>query len=57
MTKEKHLTSKEAKTTLKVRDCELMHLRTAGKLKYIKKGNAYMYLEESVKDLQNKETK
>lgn len=28
---------------LKVDSCELMHLRVAGKLKFEKKGNAYMY--------------
>lgn len=37
------MSSKEAMKTLKVSSCELMHLREAGKLVYIKKGNAYFY--------------
>ncbi len=39
----KWLSSKEAKAYLKISDCKLMHLRTAGKLEYKKKGNAYFY--------------
>jgi len=45
MDKDKYLNSKETMKTLKVSSCELMHLRTAGKLKFIKKGNAYFYLK------------
>lgn len=41
--KPKYLSSKEARKKLKVSSCELMHLREAGKLKFIKKGNAYLY--------------
>ncbi len=37
------LSSKETKKELKISSCELMHLRESGKLKYIKKGNAYFY--------------
>lgn len=38
-----YLTSKEIKKELKISACDLMHLREAGKLKFIKKGNAYLY--------------
>jgi len=38
-----YITSKEAKKVLKVSDCHLAHMRTQGKLPFIKKGNAYMY--------------
>jgi len=44
----KYLNSKEAKTVLKVQDCDLAHLRNAGKLKFEKKGNAFMYSKESI---------
>ncbi|TKB46329.1 hypothetical protein [Thalassotalea mangrovi] len=35
--------SKETKLLLGITDCELMHMRTAGELQYIKKGNAFLY--------------
>ncbi len=38
------LTSKEAKSVLKVSDCQLMHLRESGKLTFKKVGRAYYYL-------------
>ena len=41
--KSSYITSKEAKKVLKVSDCHLAHMRTQGKLPFIKKGNAYMY--------------
>lgn len=41
--KTKYLSSKETMKALKVSSCDLMHLRQEGKLKYIKKGNAYYY--------------
>jgi hypothetical protein len=44
----KLLTSKEAKKELKVQDCDLAHIRNSGKLQYTKKGNAYLYLKESI---------
>ena len=44
----KYLTSKEAKAALKVQDCDLAHIRNAGKLQFTKKGNAYLYLKESI---------
>ncbi len=36
-------TSKEFKQLLSVSDCELMHMRVSGKLKFVKKGNTYLY--------------
>jgi hypothetical protein len=39
----KYLSSKEMMKELKVSSCELMHLRTRGKIKYLKKGNAFFY--------------
>lgn len=39
----KYLSSKETMKELKVSSCDLMHLRVSGKLKFIKKGNAYFY--------------
>ena len=41
-----YLSSKEAMKVLKVSSCDLMHLRESGKLKFIKKGNAYFYKEK-----------
>lgn len=40
---EKWLSSKEAKEYLKISDCELMHKRIAGKIKFKKVKNAYFY--------------
>ena len=48
MSKEKYLTSKEAKAELQVQDCDLAHIRNAGKLEFTKKGNAYLYSKESI---------
>ena len=45
--KNKYLSSKEAMKVVKVSSCDLMHMREAGKLKYIKKGNAYYYEKKS----------
>lgn len=36
--------SKEVKKVLKISDCELMHMRLAGKLEFVKRGNAFFYL-------------
>ena len=41
------LKSKEVMKTLKIRACDVMHLREAGKLKFIKQGNAFLYSAES----------
>jgi len=46
------LKSKEVMKTLKIRACDVMHLREAGKLKFTKQGNAFLYATESV--LKNK---
>jgi len=54
---ERYLTSKEAKSVLKVQDCDLMHIRTLGKLKFVKKGNAFMYSEKSVAEFKEKTSK
>jgi len=35
--------SKEYKQLLGISDCELMHLRTSGKVQFVKKGNAFLY--------------
>ncbi len=37
-------TSKEAVKALKVKDCDLMHLRLKGKLKFKKEANRFFYL-------------
>lgn len=42
------LKSKEVIKTLKIRACDVMHLREAGKLKFTKQGNAFLYSAESV---------
>jgi len=50
--KEKYIhKSSEAKKLLKVSDCKLMHLREDGVLRAIKKGNAYLYHQDDVKDI------
>jgi hypothetical protein len=52
---QKFLTSKEAKAELKVQDCDLAHIRNAGKLQFTKKGNAYLYSKESIERLKTKQ--
>jgi hypothetical protein len=42
------LKSREVMKTLKIRACDLMHLREAGKLKFTKQGNAFLYSSQSV---------
>ncbi len=44
MENKKYLSSKETKSLLKISDCKLMHLRLDGKIQFIKKGNAFLYL-------------
>ncbi len=48
---ENWLNSSETKKLLKINDCELMHRRERGELKFEKRGRAYFYLlrEESEK--------
>lgn len=43
--------SKEVQKALKVQACEIMHLREEGKLRYEKKGNAYLYYKKDVEKL------
>jgi hypothetical protein len=50
---EEYLNSKEAKLALKVQDCDLAHIRGSGKLKFVKKGNAFMYSKECVNKLKS----
>jgi hypothetical protein len=42
------LKSKEVMKTSKIRACDVTHLREAGKLKFTKQGNAFLYDSESV---------
>lgn len=35
--------SGQAKLLLKISSCELMHLRDAGRIRLVKKGNAFLY--------------
>ncbi len=37
------MTSKEVQKALKIKACDVMHLREAGKLKYKKQRNAFLY--------------
>lgn len=41
----------DLKRFLKVSDCDVMHLREAGKIQFKKKGNAYWYLRSDVEEL------
>lgn len=43
MIEELYFSSKEIKSMLRVSDCELMHMRVSGELKFVKKGNAFLY--------------
>jgi hypothetical protein len=43
MQQELLFSSKEFKQLLGVSDCELMHLRVSGKLKFVKQGNTFLY--------------
>lgn len=52
---DQYLNSQEAKAELKVQDCDLAHIRSTGKLKFVKKGNAFMYLKESLKEFKTKQ--
>lgn len=50
----KYLTSKEAMKELKVQDCYLAHIRNSGNLQFTKKGNSYLYLNESIEKYKTK---
>lgn len=43
------LKSKEVMKTLKIRACDVMQLCEAGKLKFTKQGNSFLYDAESVR--------
>ena len=45
-----YLTSKEAKKELRIGDCDLAHIRNAGKLNFKKKGNSFLYSQESIEN-------
>ncbi|WP_179955074.1 hypothetical protein [Maribacter luteus] len=55
MTKDKSekkwLTSKEAKSFAKIKGCDLMHHREAGKLEFKKEGNSFFYSKDSIENL------
>lgn len=52
MTNDKEvLKSKEVQKVLKIRACDLMHLRTSGKIRFEKKGNAFLYNKSDVDKL------
>jgi len=51
------LRSNEVQKTLKIQACEIMHLREGGKLRFEKKGNAFLYLKEDVDKLKENRMK
>lgn len=46
--REEWLDSKRAREELRLSSCDLSHIRGAGKLRYQKKGNAYLYLKKDI---------
>jgi hypothetical protein len=44
MENKKWFNSKEAKTLLSLSDCQLMHIRLAGKIEFKKEGRGFFYL-------------
>ncbi|MEP0367794.1 MAG: hypothetical protein ABJN36_18250 [Cyclobacteriaceae bacterium] len=42
------LKSKEVEKALKISSCDLMHMRMAGKLRFEKRGNSFLYKKEDV---------
>jgi hypothetical protein len=42
------MTSAEVQKTARITSCHLMHLREEGKLRFRKKGNAFLYWREDV---------
>ena len=51
MSNKKYSNSKDTMKQLNISSCKLMHLRTDGKLNYIKKGNSYLYSIADIKGL------
>lgn len=52
MSEIKFIKSKEVKDLLKIRSCDLMHLRESGVLRAEKKGNAFLYIYNDVEKFQ-----
>lgn len=52
--KKQWLDSKQARGELRVSSCALLHMREAGKLRYQKKRNAYLYLKQDIESLRRK---
>ena len=50
------LDTKQVRKELKLSACDLSHIRDAGKLRFRKKGNAYLYAEDDVKSMRTKES-
>ena len=46
---DEYFSSKDTMKKLNVTSCELMHLRFANKVKFFKRGNAYFYQVNSLK--------
>ena len=42
------LTSKVTQKLLRIEPCELMHIRSSGRLRFKKVGNSFMYAQEDV---------
>jgi len=53
MADKKWLSSKDSMKLAKLKSCDLMHFREAGKLDFEKRGNAYYYDESSIKKLKH----
>jgi len=49
--KKSYVSTKEVKSILKIQGCDVMHFREAGKMKFIKKGNAFWYFKPDVEKL------
>ncbi len=52
---EEWLSSIEARKFLRVSDCDLMHMRTAGQIEFKKTGNAFLYSKIDLKTLNEKD--
>jgi hypothetical protein len=46
-----HMPTKAVKDTVKIRGCDVMHLRESGQIAFIKKGNSFWYLRSDVEKL------
>lgn len=45
------LKSADVRKLLKISTCDLAHLRQEGKIRFVKKGNAYLYSSDDCKEL------